>query len=421
MHSVVHVCQNMVYNPEYRLLNHLFQNYSTNARPVSNVQDVVTVYAGISLSQILSLDETTQVLYTIGWINMLWIDQSLKWNASQFDGVSSILVDYDKAWRPDLAIYNTADELFPDSYLKPSKLRVYDTGHVYFSPGGVFATSCPMNVTYYPYDTQKCVIILSEWMAFSTEVKLEPFHTLFNVNYTFPNGEWIISGTKVEKQPFTMESARPGDREKDADSLNFILYLKRNPDYITQNIIFPAYLTSGLSIVTFLIPPSSGERVSVSLSVLVAFTVFMLITFQSIPRTSTLPLLTIYLALQLTHIAFTVVFSAVVVNLYNRKVRKMNWFFARFISVHDRNYCRERIRPNGVSDMLENKRQTDGCSWKVVKKDGKKTNNAVDIKDTDECQWQTIAMILNWYFLVFYLISNLITFLYFWVKVEDHL
>ncbi len=410
----------MVYNPEYRLLNHLFENYSTNARPVSNVQDVVTVYAGISLSQILSLDETTQVLYTIGWINLLWMDQSLKWNASQFDGVSSILVDYHKAWRPDLAIYNTADELFSDSYLKPSKLRVYDTGHVYFSPGGVFVTSCPMNVTYYPYDTQKCVITLSEWMAFSTEVMLQPFHTRFNVNYTFPNGEWIISDTKVEKQPFTMESARPGDREQDADSLNFILYLKRNPDYITQNIIFPAYLTSGLSIVTFLIPPSSGERVSVSLSVLVAFTVFMLITFQSIPRTSTLPLLTIYLALQLSHIAFTVVFSAVVVNLYNRKVRKMNWIFAKIISVHDRTYCRERIRPNGVSDMLENKRQRDGCSWKVVEKEGEKTNNAVDIKDTDECQCQTIAMILNWYFLVFYLISNLITFLFFWVKVEDH-
>ena len=408
---------NMAYNPEYRLINHLFQNYSTNARPVSNVQDVITVYAGISLSQILSLDETTQVLYTIGWINMLWMDQSLKWNASQFDGVSSLLVDYNKAWRPDLAIYNTADELFSDSYLKPSKLRVYDTGHVYFSPGGVFVTSCPMNVTYYPYDTQKCVIILSEWMAFATEVQLQPFHTLFNVNYTFPNGEWIITKAQVKTDKFLMESAKPGDKKNEADILYFILYLKRNPDYITQNIIFPAFLTSGLSIVTFLIPPASGERVSVSLSVLVAFTVFMLITIQSIPRTSTLPLLTFYLALQLSHIVFTVVMSTIVVNLHHRKNDELHWILAKilFVNMKIQQKCSEAWNSsNNVRDINETKKDGSGHPIKVKE-------NYANEADTKATQWQNLAMLFNRWFMILYIISNFVIFVIFWTKVEDHI
>ncbi len=152
----------MTPSPENALRSYLFQNYNASSRPVSNVQDIVKAYIGITLSQILSLDETTQVLYTIGWINMLWTDQSLRWNASQFNGVSSILVDYDKVWRPDLAIYNTADELFSDSFLKPSKIRVYDSGHVFFTPGGVFSTSCPMDVEFYPYDKQECEIKVSD-------------------------------------------------------------------------------------------------------------------------------------------------------------------------------------------------------------------------------------------------------------------
>ena len=47
-----------------------------------------------------------------------------------------------------------------------------------------------------------------------------------------------------------------------------------------------AFFVLVLAGVTFVIPPQYAEKISTAFSVLVSFTVFMLITVQSLPRTS---------------------------------------------------------------------------------------------------------------------------------------
>ncbi len=263
-------------------------------------------------------------------------------------------------------------------------------------------------------------------MSFSTELSLNPLPIRFNINNTSPNGEWIITGTDVKKEACQMISTRADDSGKISDILSFILELKRRPHYVTQNIIFPTYLTSGLSLVVFLIPPSSGERVSVSLSVLVAFTVFMLITVQSIPRTSTLPVLTSYLAYELVNIASSVIISTLVVNLHYRKSKEMHWIFKKVILIHNKiSIWWKRCRRKNV---INNEHYIDHEGTKEITNNAPNSDHAnrrnqgptLPVKCMDQNQWQTLAHILNQWLMIIYFISNLVAFFGYWGKVYRH-
>ena len=52
------------------------------------------------------------------------------------------------------------------------------------------------------------------------------------------------------------------------------------------NIILPCIMLSILQLCVFLAPPPSGEKISLSITVLLSFTVFLLIVSESMPQTS---------------------------------------------------------------------------------------------------------------------------------------
>ena len=70
--------------------------------------------------------------------------------------------------------------------------------------------------------------------------------------------------------------------------------LERKPLYYLLNIIIPTVVLAALSAVTFAVPVESGERLSLGTSILLAFSVFMLILQDNTPQADT-PLLGEYI------------------------------------------------------------------------------------------------------------------------------
>jgi len=62
--------------------------------------------------------------------------------------------------------------------------------------------------------------------------------------------------------------------------------MNRRYTFYLMNIIVPCSLLSVLILMVFLVPPEAGEKISVGISVLLAFTVFLLMLADSVPRTS---------------------------------------------------------------------------------------------------------------------------------------
>merc|ERR1719264_755112 len=96
----------------------------------------------------------------------------------------------------------------------------------------------------------------------------------------------------------------------------FTLKLRRKTLFYTVNLIIPCVGISFLSVLVFYLPSDSGEKVSLSISILLSLTVFFLLLAEIIPPTSlAVPLLGKYLLFTMILVTFSVVVTIGVLNV----------------------------------------------------------------------------------------------------------
>jgi len=128
---------------EQRLFNHLINGYQRAVRPVHNASTPVQVKLGLSLINILDLDERNQILTTKMWLQMEWTDEMLRWDPKNYENQSSISLPCDLVWLPDIELYNSADAA-PESTSKLMRSRVVinNLGNVVWVPRANFRGTC---------------------------------------------------------------------------------------------------------------------------------------------------------------------------------------------------------------------------------------------------------------------------------------
>ncbi|PNJ05727.1 CHRNA4 isoform 12, partial [Pongo abelii] len=91
---------------EERLLKKLFSGYNKWSRPVANISDVVLVRFGLSIAQLIDVDEKNQMMTTNVWVKQEWHDYKLRWDPADYENVTSIRIPSELIWRPDIVLYN---------------------------------------------------------------------------------------------------------------------------------------------------------------------------------------------------------------------------------------------------------------------------------------------------------------------------
>ena len=95
------------------------------------------------------------------------------------------------------------------------------------------------------------------------------------------NGEWTLVDTRVQRNVIYY----PCCPEPFPD-VTFYIQMRRRVLYYFLNVIIPCMLLSALTLTGFCLPPDSGEKVTLGLTVLLAFSVFMLLIAENMPPTS---------------------------------------------------------------------------------------------------------------------------------------
>merc|ERR1719361_3418347 len=96
----------------------------------------------------------------------------------------------------------------------------------------------------------------------------------------------------------------------------FYLGMRRKTLFYTVNLIIPCMGISFLTVLVFYLPSDSGEKVSLSISILLSLTVFFLLLAEIIPPTSlSVPLLGKYLLFTMILVTFSVVVTIGVLNV----------------------------------------------------------------------------------------------------------
>ena len=101
--------------------------------------------------------------------------------------------------------------------------------------------------------------------------------------------------------------------------ITYRFHIRRKTLFYTINLVIPWALISCLTVCVFYLPSQSFERITLSISILVILTVFILVLYESIPPTSLhLPLMSKYLLLTLIMVACSVSLTVLVLNIHFR-------------------------------------------------------------------------------------------------------
>ena len=93
---------------EEKVARFVFQNYDSCTRPVFNASGTIDILFHFDLVSLTNMEEVKQLLETTAWMELVWIDEMLQWEPSQFNGVEEIRQPSAKLWMPDLILHNSA-------------------------------------------------------------------------------------------------------------------------------------------------------------------------------------------------------------------------------------------------------------------------------------------------------------------------
>ncbi|XP_069758619.1 neuronal acetylcholine receptor subunit alpha-3-like [Narcine bancroftii] len=247
------------------------------------------------------------------WLKHLWNDYRLRWDPAKYEGVSFIRVPADKIWKPDIILYNNAVANFPMN--ERTKVLLMPNGTVTWNSPVTFKSSCKMDVTYFPFDYQNCSIKFGSWTHDKAIIDLAPIGSEINRKDFWESGEWAIIAAPGYKHDIKYNCC-----EEIYTDITYSIYMRRTPLFYTINMIIPCLMISFPTILVFWLPSDCGEKITLSISVLLSLTVFLLGITESVPSTSlVIPLIEEYLLFNLTFVILSIIITVFVLNVHYRR------------------------------------------------------------------------------------------------------
>ncbi|XP_053227314.1 neuronal acetylcholine receptor subunit alpha-6 [Podarcis raffonei] len=297
---------------EERLFHKLFSRYNQYIRPVENVSDPVTVYFEVAITQLANVDEVNQIMETNLWLRHIWNDYKLRWNPMEYEGIEFIRVPADKIWKPDIVLYNNAVGDFQVEGRTKALLK-YD-GTITWTPPAIFKSSCPMDITFFPFDHQNCSLKFGSWTYDKAKIDLLIVGSKVDMNDLWENNEWEIVDASGYKHDIKYNCC-----EEIYTDITYSFYIRRLPMFYTINLIIPCLFISFLTVLVFYLPSDCGEKVTLCISVLLSLTVFLLVITETIPSTSlVIPLVGEYLLFTMIFVTLSIVVTVFVLNIHYR-------------------------------------------------------------------------------------------------------
>jgi len=294
---------------EERLVRDLFRGYNKLIRPVENMTHRVDVAFGLAFIQLINVNEKNQIMKSNVWLRLVWKDYQLTWDDADYGGINVLRLPPDKVWKPDIVLFNNADGNYEVRY--KSNVLIYPSGEVLWVPPAIYQSSCTIDVTYFPFDQQTCVMKFGSWTFNGDQVSLSLYNNKDFVDLSdyWKSGTWDIVEVPAELNQYKNED---GPSETD---ITFYITIRRKTLFYTVNLILPTILISFLCVLVFYLPAEAGEKVTLGISILLSLVVFLLLVSKILPPTSlVLPLIAKYLLFTFVMNTVSILVTVVIIN-----------------------------------------------------------------------------------------------------------
>ncbi|XP_038058662.1 neuronal acetylcholine receptor subunit alpha-10-like [Patiria miniata] len=299
-----------------RLLKELLDNYGyTTVRPVYNLSHPTTVELRLTIVQVIELNERHQTIEIGAWLTQRWTDEYMRWEPADYGGVDHLYVHKSLIWLPDVTMYKNVDRDF-ESY-KDISAKVSHTGLVNWATPVILKCTCTIDARLFPFDTQVCQIRFSSWALDSRELNLTEIKEDSRKNFYTDVGVWELLDVVVEREEVSYD-----DGTTYVDLSHFI-HLRRRPLYHLLQIILPCLLLSLLNLMVFILPPQSGEKISLGVTNLLSLILFQQLISGNLPPTANnAPIIGFYFTPMIALSCTSIVCTVAVLGLFYRDNRR---------------------------------------------------------------------------------------------------
>lgn len=241
-------------NDEILLRNSIFKEYNKYVRPTKYFNNTLNVYIGIGVQNIESFDQIQETIQLNVWLRKYWTNSLLNWDSS-LSNISQITLTKKDVWTPDIELINAAT--LPDIYTLNGGMYLYPNGDMIWSIPAVYKFSCPLNLKFFPFDTQICSMQFSSWSFDNSLLTLSPYgdtSTQIDVLDSCSHSEWKLMDYNIE----TYNETRRCCPNKLFSVNKYNFELKRYTHYYILNM----GMTISLVIVSFIIMMVSPDNLS---------------------------------------------------------------------------------------------------------------------------------------------------------------
>ena len=300
-----------------RLLDDLLVSYDKRVMPVPTDGSILEAVCSFAIVQIINVDERNQILDTIFWNDMVWVDKRLVWEPSDYDGIDSIHMNSEDIWLPVLSLYNTVDLALSVKGAYTTAVILNFTGEIRWEYMTNYRSSCLMNLRYFPFDIQRCRLQLLSLKYFATElnVTLKPDATSNFAGFYIANSEFELldlSTSRLAESPYGENGTVV------YITIHFdIEFMRRLTSYV-MNMVLPCCFISIIAILGFYTPADSGEKLGIGITVLLSMSVFFLILSDKMPPTSNFPLIGYYYFGVMLLVTLSTILAAWVLDIHHR-------------------------------------------------------------------------------------------------------
>jgi len=339
---------------EERLVRDLFRDYNKLIRPVEHPNETVEVEMGLSFVQLINVNEKNQVMTSNVWQQFQWKDYQFKWEPAHYGGIDVLRLPPDKVWRPDIVLFNNADGNYEARY--KSNVLIHHDSKVEWIPPAIFQSTCRIDVTYFPFDQQRCEMIFGSWTYTGNAVTLKFYK---DRNYVELSDYWKSGTWDIVEVPGCLQSYNGSKWGVPNESrITFYITIRRKTLFYTVNLILPTVLISFLCILVFYLPAEAGEKVTLGISILLSLVVFLLLVSKILPPTSlVIPLIAKYLLFTFVMNFLSVLVTVINLNFNFRSPRTHtmpNWMrvvFLEYLPIVLRMKRPKKTRLRWMTDM----------------------------------------------------------------------
>lgn len=220
------------------------------------------------------------------------------------------------------------------------------------------------------------------------------------------NGDWLILDIDISNNlknyscctyPFS--------------DVTYTFKLERKPAYHVLYLIVPCAIISFLSVMSFFLPPDCGERIGLSITVLLAMAVYLIIVSEILPETSDyIPRLGLYYMITMGELALVVGATAIVLRCHFSRSKP-----PKFVTRCRRKRVGADNKTNNSKAALTMVNLDENSGTMDTKQNGMVHESDEKIKKTEdeeevwaEC-WKDFARGLDILFLVFFTLLFLVT------------